>query len=390
MKKEEKNKKKEDLSSNASSSDKKKNKNKNKYLISTTIVLLISALVGAGGGFLFYRWQNPQSATLSLSGSEGYVPTKAEVEKSLKAGTLLSDYQDKYYQLLNYSLSLQQESSYSLTIGKAKVVSSGVTQNVVSCNYTTPEVIYNQNVSSSALVKTANRFYDRYDEKVTCYLESVPDDWTKASNSVEYTYDEYMQKYGKLLLSSYYCTSTTDMSQVTEATPIADRYLSREKQVYDSCQDKTKHHVNGVIIYLVGPHSVKSSKMEKKGSTYHIELELFTDKDKKQNTDPQKKITPANSYYSVQMRTTGGLASRPVFSQSKLQFELDENLYLKSSYFYDEYTAVVGPINSPATSEMTQYYFHSDSDTFDDVKVVVPNYNDADIFAGYQLFPREG
>lgn len=358
-------------------------------MVSTIVILSLSILIGAGGGFLFFRWKNPSSAALSGSGSEGYIPTEAEISKSLNNDSLIDDYKDKEYQVINYSLYQHSLAKYALTIGKAKVVSSGVTQSIQSSTYSTPDVIYNQNVSSSSLVKTANRFYDYLDNKVDCYLESLPSDWSKGNSPITYTYDEYMQKYGKLLQGSYYCTATTNSSEVTEATPIADRYLTSDKSVYEANNDKTKHHVNGVVIYMIGPKSIKDANISKSDDSYLVSLDLYTDNDRKNATDSSK-ITTGNSYYSVQMRSTGSLASRPVFSKTHLEFTLDKNLNLVSSYFYDEYTAVVGPINSPATSDMYQYYFQSEDDTFNDVKVSVPSPTDDDIFKGYDLFPKEG
>ncbi len=371
------------------SKDKKKS-----HVISTSIIVCVSVILGGGGGFLLYKWNNPESASLGGTGYEGYVPSETEISKSLSSGKIESDYQDKAYQLVNYSLSVQAMSPYSLTIGKATTLANAgvsVEQKIQSCTYTTPEVVYNQNVSSSSIVKTANRFYDYLDGKVSCYLESVPDDWAKKNEPTTYTYDQYLQKYGKLNQGSYYCTTVSDSSQVTEANPISDRYLSMKKEDYDASSDATKHHVNGVVIYLIGPNSVKSSKMEKTDSGYTISLDLYTDKDKKEADDTlKKKISVGTSYYSVQMRTTGGLGSRPVFSSSHLEFSLDEKLMLKSSYFHDECSASVGPISSTTKTDMYQYYFRSDSSTMEGVEISVPECDGPDDFAGYQLFPKEG
>lgn len=366
---------------------------KKKSWIPIAAVVLVSILAGGGGGYLLYRWQNPESAALATAGFEGYVPSKEEIQKSISGNSLEKNYQGKFYQLVNYALFLQGESKYALTIGKATVVANAgvsVTQNIISCNYTTPEGIYNQNVSSSSVVKTANRFYDNLDGKVLGYLESVPDDWKKNNTPKEYTYDEYIQSYGKLLQGSYYCTTVSDSSHVTEATPISDRYLTSEKSVYDASSEKSKHHVNGVVIYLIGPSSVKNSSLSKKEKGYLISLDLYTDKDRKSASDEEKKkISIGNTYYSVQMRTTGGLNSRPSFSLTHLEFTLDEELQLVSTYFKDEYSATVGPISSSTVSDMYQYYFHSESNVFSGVEVNIPKSDDPDNFAGYQLFPQE-
>ncbi|MCR4698792.1 MAG: hypothetical protein K5762_05445 [Bacilli bacterium] len=365
--------------------NKKEPLHKRKGFWSTTITLTISVAIGSGAGVLLHNSRN-QTSTSMGSGTEGYIPTTAEINKMAANNTdFVKEYQDKAYELLNYSFIKQASYPYSLTIGKAQVVSSGVTQNIKSTTYATPETIYNQNVSASAIVSTANRFYDHLDGNVECYLQSKPEDWMKGEAAITYSYNEYMQKYGKLLKGSYYCTSVTNSAELTEATPVSDRYLTDTSEEYDASNDKSKHHVNGVVIYMIGPSSVKTSSIIKNDVGYKIDLELYTDEDRKTISN----ISTGNSYYSVQMRTTGGLSSRPPFKKSKLEFQLDDDFNLVSSYFYDEYTAQVGGlINSAAVSDMTQYYFHSDSDTFQNVKVSIPKPNAEDNFAGYQLFPN--
>lgn len=369
------------------------NEKKKRHILSTSIIVGVSIVIGAGGGLLLFRWNNPETASLGGTGYEGYVPTEKEVSKSLLSNSVEADYKDKYYQLVNYALSSQANYPYALTIGKATVTAkAGVTveQKIQSCNYTTPEVIYNQNVSSSSVVKTANRFYDYLDGKVSCYLESLPTDWVKKSDPIVYTYDQYLQKYGKLLQGSYYCTTVSDASEVTEANPISDRYFTNKKEEYDSSNDKTKHHVNGVVIYLIGPNSVKASTFKKTDSGYTISLDLYTDKEKKEASDElKKKISLGSSYYSVQMRTTGGLNSRPVFSSTHLDFNLDDKMMLVSSFFHDEYSATVGPISSMTSSDMYQYYFRSENSSINGVELTVPKCDDEDNFKGYQLFPSE-
>ncbi len=380
---------KKDISENEESKKKNNKKeplHKKKGFWSTTITLTISIAIGAGAGVLLHNTHN-QTSTSMGSGTEGYIPTTAEVNKMVANNTdFVKEYQDKAYELLNYSFIKQASYSYSLTIGKAQVVSSGVTQNIKSATYATPQAIYNQNVSASSIVATANRFYDNMNGNVDCYLQSKPEDWKKGEEPTTYSYDDYMQKYGKLLKGSYYCTSVTSAAELTEATPVSDRYLTDNASEYDASSEKSKHHVNGVVIYMIGPSSVKSSTIEKNTDGYNITLDLYTDEDRKTISN----ISTGNSYYSVQMRTTGGLSSRPPFKKSHLEFQLDIDFNLVSSYFYDEYTAQIGGlINSAATSDMWQYYFHSDSSTFQDVQVNIPEPDSEDNFTGYQLFPDE-
>lgn len=368
-----------------------KKKKKHKFLKLTTrnivelsIVIVISSVIGAGAGYLFYTNNNTASSSLSGYATEGNVLSIEEMEKKLAKNTNFeSEYKDKAYELINYSLHKQASYSYALTIGKASAVAAGYTQNIVSSTFVTPDCVYNQNVSSSSLVHTANRFYDYNDEKVECYLKSTPDQWQNSDNvASEYSYDEYMQKYGKLLQPSYYCLATTNTAEITEDKPIADRFLTLKEEDYKKNNDSTKHHVNGVVIYMIGPSTVKSSSIEKTSTGYLLKCDLYCD------ADIVSGKSKGCSYYSVQMRTTGGLSKRPPFNKSHLEFNVDSNFELVSSYFEDEYVASMSVLNITTTTQMTQYYFHSNDSTFNGVEVSIPKYNDPDNFAGYNLFPN--
>lgn len=356
-----------------------------RQVIFSTSFTVFFVLLGAAGGYVLYRWLNPEKAVLSGSTTEGVVPTEAEVTKGLSGGTLLTDYQP--YQLLNYALHKQAAYPYALTLGRGSATAAGVTQNILSATYSTPDVIYNQNVSSSSIVHTANRFYDYLDGTVHSYHGSTEEDLPTATE-VPYTYDDFMQINGKLFQGSYYCTATTDSSEVDDAHPVADRYLSHNKEDYDASEDKTKHHVTGVVIYMIGPRTVKSESIEQNEEGYKIHVELYTDEDKANNTDTTKKINTGTSYYSVQMRTTGGLASRPQFSHSELTFQVDADLNLIASEFKDTYHANVGPISATTNQTLYQYYYHSDTNTFSGIEVNVPQIEDT-TFDGFNLLPSE-
>ena len=360
---------------------------KKRNIIISTSVIAGAMVIGSASGWLTYSLLHPKQTALAATATEGVVPTDSEIEKSLKNNSLISDYQNEVYKLLNYSLYKQASYSYSMIIGKASVNASGVTQTVQHTTYTTPDIIYNQNISASSFVHTANKFYDKKDGKVESYLGKTSEDWADGkAEHIDYSYDDYIQKFGKLIKSVYYVTSEPDLSKLSETRPIAENYLTADESEYEACQDETKHRINGVFIYVIGPRTTKLGTIEKTDSGYKLYLEMFTDSEVASN--PDAGIAAANTYYSVQMRTTGGLKTRPVFSYSKLTVNVDEELNLVSSFFQDSYTAVVGPINSPAKQDMYQYYFHSDTDTFNGVKVNIPTPTDTD-FDGFKLFPEE-
>ena len=356
---------------------------KKRSIITTSIVVAVSILIGGAGGYMLHHWLNPERTTLSGGATEGVVPTQAEVAKSIQANTLDTDYQP--YQLINYSLHLQASYAYSLTLCKGSADTMGVKQNIQSATYSTPNCVFNQNTSSSSVVSTADRYYDYNDGKLHAYKTSKASDW-KNTTDVTSTYDEFIQTNGKLFKGSYYCTS--DTTELSEEKPVADRYLTDNEADYEASQEKTKHHICGVVIYLIGPRTVKSSQLEKTSDGYQLTLDLYTDSDIKANTDTTKKIASGCSYYAVQMRTTGGLVSRPPFLSSHLVFRVDKDFNLVSSVFTDTYSANIGVMSASMSQTLTQYYFHSDSDTFSSIQVKVPEVSEED-FAGYELFPDE-
>lgn len=362
---------------------KKKSQVKKNQIIQMSILIIVSIAIGVGGGILFFNLNHTETGIISSYASEGNVLSRDEMKKKIDNNTdFVTEYQNKAYELINYSLHNQAEYPYSLTIGTASV-NAVITQNVKSTTYTTPDVIYNQNVSESSVVHTANRFYDyKIDNKIECYLKQTPDQWTSnnRNEATYYSYDEYIQLYGKLLLGSYYCTATDKLDADTH--PIADIYLTDDKKVYDECEDLSKHHVNGTIIYMIGPKTVKKSTIEKNKEGYKLTCELYTDSDVKTIAN----INKGNSYYAAQMRTTGGLSGLPPFKKTQLEFIVDSEFNLVSSYFYDEYKApILGGID--AKSEMTQYYFHSESSSFNGIEINVPTIDSIDDFKGYSLMP---
>ncbi len=343
-----------------------------KHTIMMSVIFGVSfALIGGFGGYALYTTLHPKTAVVYNASNYGTIPTKNELDTYISKNTLLDTFNtdNKAYSLLNYALFKQAAEKYTLTISKGTVLSSGITQTIESTVYNTPDETFSQNISSSSIVSTANRTYDRHDQKLDTYDCKKKEDWANNPTCKNVTYDSYIQSNGKLNRGNYYCTSSTYSSDC----PITDRYLTNDQSVYEASTEKSKHVVNAVMIYDIGPKTVTSSSVSKTKSGYEIKVEVTPDK--------------GTFKSSVQMKTTGGLASYPKFSSSNLTIQVDEEFNLISHTAVDEYTAVIGPINSPATQNFTSYYFRSDTDTFNDVKVTIPEISDISDFKGYQLFP---
>ncbi len=295
-----------------------------------------------------------------------------EIENSLANGTLVEDYSDgNAYLVLRHALNKQVNSPYSLTIGESTVSALGgiYKQEVESATFVTPTESFNQNISSSSLVKTAFRFYDDYTDNIKAYESSTSSDWTADATPTYYTYDEYIQAYGKLFNGHYYCTSGGD--------DIDDLFLTRDEDVFKASEDESKREINALIIYDIDADTITGSSISKTDDGYEIII-LLEDGN-------------GTAYYQNQMLTTGSLSEKPNFSTSLLTFQLDSELYLTSSLFEDSYD-LKKVISLSATQTMTQYYFHSETNTFTSgnkqVSVSIPTIDDHD-FNGYNLFPKE-
>ena len=346
----------------------KPKKSKKKTIIFSITVGVVSATIGAMGGYVLYGNVHPEQDDIIID--KGTKADSEKIQDSLNNGTLVEDYADSVYEIINYSCDLYASSPYSLTLGNGLVnAAAGVKQTIVSTTYNYPDGAFNQKVSLSSVVQTADRYYDNNNE-VKGYECKYESDWQ--SDSLEpktYNYDEYIQSFGKLLRGKYYCVDLADATK----DQIPEKFLTFDKTTYDESDESSKHEVNGVIGYSVTKKTVSSATINKTDDGYHAELEL--------------NIPNAVSYVTVQMKTTGRLKARPTFSNAKLTFDLDEKLNLVSSVFHDEYRVNTGGLVTSATSNLNQIYLTSDSWRFvyneKTIDVKVPGIKEE--FNGYQF-----
>lgn len=365
-----KNKKEIDLTENENKPVKAKKKTKTSTIIISTVISVISASVGVIGGYVLYNNINPVQDAIVIEKDKSY--DKERIETSLTAGTIAEDFSSDSYILINYACDLYANTPYTLTLGKGVVqAAAGVKQSILSTTYSYPEGVFNQKVSSSSIVSTADRYYDSNDNSVKAYECKNEDDWKKDGlESKSYTYDEYIQSFGKLLHGTYYCI---DKSDTSDNEPIPEKFLTLNKDEYDASTEESKHKRSGVIGYSLTNKSVTTSTISKTDSGYHIELDL--------------NVGYAVSYVQVQMKTTGRLKSRPQFSSCKLTFNVDNELKLISSIFHDEYRVNTGGLVTNAISDLDQIYLTGTTNTIENdgksVTVKVPEITED--FNGYEL-----
>ncbi len=289
------------------------------------------------------------------------------VSDSLASDTLVEDYQKDPTPVLHYSLDKQASYPYSLTmmdgVAKSTTLSFKVDQKIRSANLYTPEENFNQNISSSSLVSTADRFYDKKDGYVLAYNAKKSAEWKDMNPTRKYTYDEYIQKYGKLIKPRYFCRDSHNEDDV-----IPETYQS------DVAGTEGCHEVNAISMYRYSDGAILESELKKTEDGYQLALIL----------DPEK----ATVYSKVQTKMTGGLSAYPQFSSSEITFRFDEKLNLISADSKDTYQAKIALITSKIDMEAHFTYLHSEDGIFRKGKlekqVKIPTMKE-EIFEGYEL-----
>lgn len=289
------------------------------------------------------------------------------VSDSLEKDTLLEDYQNEPVSIISYALEKQASYPYSLSMmdGVAKSTTFGIKVNQIirSANLYTPEENFNQNISTSSLVSTADRFYDKKDGYVLAYNAKKSSEWKDMDLSEKYSYDDYIQKYGKLIKSRYFCKNSDKEGDV-----IPETYQSDTEKI-DEC-----HEVNAISMYRYSKDTILSHELKKTESGYELFMKL----------DPNK----ATVYSKVQMKMTGGLSDYPNFSSSQITYHLDRELNLISADSKDSYEAKMTLILTDIQMESHFTYLHSEDGIFRkgnvEKRVNVPAMEE-EIFEGYEL-----
>lgn len=372
----------EETSTKKKRSKKKKDKkskettSRKTIIISVTVALLCGA-GGAFGGMFFYTLTNHVEEFVNVSTNTSTVTIQEKVpriENSLSKGSILTDFSARAYDILAYACYKQFSSPYALTIGRSVASSSMSTTTVSSATLSTPSTVFNQNISDTQAamgisVKTAYRFYDKKDGKIESYEKQVKEDWQASGITPSYyTYDEYIQSYGKLNKGVYYCDNQE--VDTSKGIIVSDKYLTDDLDVYNAysaSEHPKKHQVNGVLIYNIQSSTVKASTFKANENGYELIFDLNANK--------------AAAYYRVQMKKTGGLSTLPTFNSSHLEFQLDKDLGLVSSVFKDTYHGKMSIIDVDLSMSLTQYYYRSDTSTFTSydgskVQVDVPQVSD--------------
>lgn len=207
-------------------------------------------------------------------------------------------------------------------------------QNIEAFTYFSPERNFNQNISSSSFVHTADRYYDKKDGKVELYSGGTPDKW-KDAEAKEYSYDERMDTRGKLVAPLYFIGQ--------------DKKGTRNFVSYHSEDSGWNTQESGIINFDLSEDSVTDAKRMQQGSKHRITITRDS-----QHTIGYKKM-------ARQRRRTGGLKSLPDFKSISIDFTLDSNLNITKIVTSCDYIASRAGIKAECVSKDETYVYTSDT-----------------------------
>lgn len=313
------------------------------FIITCSCVAVGSAAIGGVGTYFIYGLFKPE-----MSYEVDFVDYK-KLEQRLNSGKDFKvEFKDDQYNIINAALLKFGEKKQSLIMSNATVDNFSGSQHVKAITFydnlsdSNKRQAFNQNVSftdESAIIKinTAFRFYDNGDEKISSYEKNLPKDWKKDIKiDREYTYDEYIQEYGKLNRGIYVVNND-------------EHYLGDGLNIDGNI-------ITGGCIYQISKKSVKNLTLKDLDNNQtEIKVELYS--------------KYACTYYSRQIKKNGTLTKKPKFEETiSASFIVDNNLNLISSTASENYTVNKG-IDVTCNATFYNRFFSSDE------QLVVENEN---------------
>lgn len=267
------------------------------------------------------------------------------VKQSLLEGSLLQDYQNKAYEVLDYSLDDFSKSRYAFKFGKQvaslNIIGFNVRQDIQSYDYYTPKRNYSQSWSTSSFLTTKQRTYDDLGGNIVTYQANGSKLMSEAQPK-KMSYDEYILRYGKLPQRKY---------------QVVNKFLNKESRIHEAYlfpdmeNSTNQRDIYGSLIYDIKEDTLKSQSLEKNDKGYLLSFDLD--------------VRYALDHYALQMMNTGSLYELPKFTLSKIHVLLDENLHLKEVRCHDEFSGKTGFVSAKISMESMLLYFTSESQRFE-------------------------
>ena len=326
---------------------KAKREKKVKKTYSLVILSCVTGILcgGAGlvGGYFLYTTLKPEVQYQAEVNDLRSVQARGDASTDL-----LATFENDPYNLANYAMLKFSQRRTTMQVGYTSAINFSAAQNVYSITINTKDRTYNQSISdtepgSFIEIATAFRFYDNHDEIVTAYEYDVPSDWVPGLEPTKvYTYNEYMQTYGKLNQGLYVIDD--DKNYVTSD------YTQTENEL-----------ISGVTIFQITKKSVKESKVtQREDGKYEVSMTLYSNR--------------ACYYSSRNIKANGRLPKNPTFQETvNATYVLDENFNLYSSFQEEDYRVTLG-VEVDVTTDGTTRYFYSDTDELivNGTKVEIP------------------
>lgn len=315
------------------SKDKPRQKKTYSAVIISTVLGIICGGVGFLGGYFLYTATKPETQYDADASDLRSLESRAEGSEDL-----LKTFENDKYNIVNLAMVRFAKREQSMILSKNIAINFSGRQHVWSAVINKDDRTFSQCISTTeedSFIKlsTAFRFYDEHDEVIKAFEFDFPEQWTPdAIPTKTYTYDEYLDTYGKLNQGLYIIDE--------EKNYVTSDYTVEEGEL-----------ISGVNILQITEKSVKDLKItELDDGKYQFDFTLYSNR--------------ACFYSSKNVKANGKLQKNPKFQETvSVQFVLDENFDLYSSSSAQGYTVTMGVEVDVVTTSQDRYFW-SDTDQF--------------------------
>ena len=315
------------------SKDKPRQKKTYSAVIISTVLGILCGGVGFLGGYFLYTATKPETQYDADASDLRSLESRAEGSKDL-----LKTFENDKYNIVNLAMVRFAKREQSMILSKNIAINFSGRQHVWSAVINNEDRTFSQCISTTeedSFIKlsTAFRFYDEHDEVIKAFEFDFPEQWTPdAIPTKTYTYDEYLDTYGKLNQGLYIIDE--------EKNYVTSDYTVEEGEL-----------ISGVNILQITEKSVKDLQItELDDGKYQFDFTLYSNR--------------ACFYSSKNVKANGKLQKNPKFQETvNVQFVLDENFDLYSSSSAQGYTVTMGVEVDVVTTSQDRYFW-SDTDQF--------------------------
>ena len=216
---------------------------------------------------------------------------------------------------------------------KANVFAISFSQSIISSNFYLGEKGFFESYSESQFLTTSDRSY--HEGKGVIHTYSSPNSAFMKAHPKDYSYDEFIRKYGKLITRKLYFSK---IHPINKQDLVQEAYMEK-----DGIGAKK---MVGFINYVFPEEGIKTFKEENNTITLELNPEY------------------THAYFRTQMRSIGRLEAYPLMKYSSVTFGFDERGKITSLKAIDDFSAKTGILSSAIHMELESTYQTSDNDSF--------------------------